>query len=144
MCMMMKAAPRSASSGHIASSPRPPVTSFTIFAPASKAAAATSAFEVSIESKVSPASSSIIGITRRFSSATSTGSAPGRVDSPPTSMMLAPLAIIFRASASACGAGKNLPPSENESGVTFRTPMIQPRVERSKISPAIFHGVTPI
>ena len=45
------------------------MTSFTIFAPASSAAAATSAFEVSIEISASPASSLITGITRRFSSA---------------------------------------------------------------------------
>ena len=39
-------------------------------------------------------SCSITGITRRSSSASGTGSAPGRVDSAPMSMMAAPAAIM--------------------------------------------------
>ena len=49
MCMMMSAALFSAASGNISGSPRPPVTSLMIAAPASSAARATAAFEVSIE-----------------------------------------------------------------------------------------------
>ena len=39
------------------------------------------------------------------------------------SMMSAPSAIIRRACVSACSGAMNLPPSENESGVTFNTPI---------------------
>ena len=45
---------------------------------------------------VSAASRSITGSTRRISSAAGSGSAPGRVDSPPMSMMSAPSATIRR------------------------------------------------
>ena len=71
---------------------RSAVTSLTSVAPASSATAATAAFEVSIESCVpAPASPATTGSTRAISSAAATGSAPGRVDSPPTSRMSAPL-----------------------------------------------------
>ena len=52
----------------------------------------------------------------------STGAAPGRVDSPPTSMMSAPASSM----ASACAQRPRLPtcpPSEKESGVTLSTPI---------------------
>ena len=52
------------------------------------------------------------------------GVEPGRVDSPPTSMMVAPSAIICIAWFSAVSMVLNLPPSEKESGVTFRIPMM--------------------
>ncbi len=75
------------------------------------------------------------GSTRRISSSTGTGAAPGRVDSPPTSMIVGPFrehgeAVIDRAAVS-----RKLPPSENESGVTLRMPMTTPRVERSRERP---------
>jgi len=60
--------------------------------------------------------------TRRSSSAASTGCAPGRVDSPPTSMRSAPSSIRRRACAMACGGSRNRPPSEKESGVTSPRP----------------------
>ena len=53
-------------------------TSLTSVAPASSAAAATAGFSVSIETRTRPASASITGMTRASSTASGTGSAPGR------------------------------------------------------------------
>ena len=98
----------------------------TIEAPASIAAAATAALAVSIDSltpRPEPASSWSTGTVRRSSSAAATGSAPGRVDSPPTSRISAPSPASTRAcSSAAAGVGKR-PPSENESGVTLMIPI---------------------
>jgi len=63
------------------------------------------------------------GTTRASSSSTGTGSAPGRVDSPPTSMMSAPSSINARARATAASARSASPPSEKLSGVTLTTPI---------------------
>jgi hypothetical protein len=71
------------------------------------------------------------GITRSSSSSSGTGGAPGRVDSPPMSMMSAPSTIIRSAWRSASPRIANLPPSEKESGVTFRMPITN---GRSKVS----------
>ena len=62
-----------------------------IAAPAASAASAVAACVVSMLTRA-PAltSASITGSTRRCSSSTLTSAAPGRVDSPPTSMMSAP------------------------------------------------------
>ena len=78
-------------------SPRSAVTSLTSLAPRSSAARATAAFDVSIETGTSPPSASSTGTTRRSSSSAATPSEPGRVDSPPTSTIAAPSAIIRRA-----------------------------------------------
>src|SRR5207244_1317479 len=88
-----------------------------------------------------PRNFSTTGITRRNSSSAAIGSAPGRVDSPPTSTMSAPSAAIFRPCSMAFSAAKNFPPSENESGVTFNTPMISPCRERSKMRSPIFQSL---
>ena len=72
---------------------RKPETSLTMSAPAVNAASATAARRVSIEIKpVWPVfrMASITGMTRANSSSTETGSAPGRVDSPPMSTHVAP------------------------------------------------------
>ena len=123
-----------------------------MLAPAASAARATAGFIVSIEIKillvgrdlarlcvgvlrfgldrVSPhrelisiANFSMTGITRRNSSASLTGFAPGRVDSPPMSRISAPCATSSSACATAFSALKNFPPSEKESGVTLTMPM---------------------
>src|SRR5262249_2936144 len=60
---------------------------------------------------------------RASSSASGTGVAPGRVDSPPTSTIAQPCATMVLAWATAASATRKRPPSENESGVTFRMPM---------------------
>jgi hypothetical protein len=84
--MATKAAPVAA-----ATSARVAVTSLIMRAPAATAADATSGFRVSIDTLApSAARASITGSTRRNSSSTGTGSAPGRVDSPPTSTQSAP------------------------------------------------------
>ncbi len=70
---------------------------------------------------------SISGTTRAISSSAETGAAPGRVDSPPTSIMSTPSAISRRAWPSAASASRNRPPSEKLSGVTLTTPMTRGR-----------------
>ncbi len=66
----------------------------------------------------------IIGTTRRISSSAETHLAPGRVDSPPTSMMLAPASNISATCSNAFSKVTNSPPSEKESGVTLSIPII--------------------
>jgi hypothetical protein len=80
-------------------------TSFTIVAPAASAARATASLVVSMDTR-SPAavSRSTTGSTRAISSASPTGSAPGRDDSPPTSRIAAP----SRASWSPCRTAASL------------------------------------
>src|SRR5471030_2305096 len=62
------------------------------------------------------------GTTRLRSALGSRRSAPGLVDSPPTSMKSAPAACSETAWATAASTFTYLPPSLNESGVTFSTP----------------------
>jgi hypothetical protein len=83
----------------MAGSASPPLMSLMPVVPAASAASATRERVVSMVT-VRPAadSSRITGSTRRSSSAAATRLAPGRVDSPPTSMMSAP----ERASARPC------------------------------------------
>ncbi len=67
------------------------------------------------------------GRTRRSSSSTEGRSAPGRVDSPPTSTMSAPRPRASRPWAMAASGSNHWPPSEKESGVTLTTPMTSVR-----------------
>ncbi len=92
MCIRHTGTAAAATTSTIRGSPRSAVTSLTKLAPAASAASATSAFIVSIETgtSVTAAIPSITGMTRRSSSASATGCAPGRVDSPPTSSRSAP------------------------------------------------------
>src|SRR5207244_3182481 len=82
---------------------RPALTSFTRSAPASSAAAATSAFVVSTASGTRTAAriARSTGTSRRRSSAAGTGAAPGRADSAPPSRSAAPPAPIRAAAAAA-------------------------------------------
>src|SRR5262249_47435569 len=57
------------------------------------------------------------------SSASLTGVAPGRVDSPPMSTIAQPCAAMLLACATAASAARKRPPSENESCVTLRMPI---------------------
>ena len=127
MCMRHTGQPDSATTSTMASSKRSALTSLMSAAPAASARRATSAFIVSTEmgTPTRSASASTTGTTRRNSSSTGTASDPGRVDSPPMSMMAAPSRTSARLWASASSASKNRPPSENESGVTFTIPMRQ-------------------
>src|SRR5215212_3334139 len=64
----------------------------------------------------------ITGTTLRASSSCGTGSEPGRVDSPPTSIISAPSSSMAAAREAAFSGTRKSPPSEKESGVTLRTP----------------------
>ncbi|CAB4710326.1 unannotated protein [freshwater metagenome] len=66
---------------------------------------------------------SITGKTRDCSSSAETRAAPGRVDSPPISMMSTPSEIICNARLTANSVLLKRPPSAKESGVTLRIPM---------------------
>jgi hypothetical protein len=93
-------------------------------APAAIAARITAALRVSIETSTPAlASASITGAVRLISSSAEIASAPGRVDSPPTSTMSAPSARSCKPCATAAAGSKNCPPSEKLSGVTLTTPI---------------------
>lgn len=78
---------------------------------------------VSIETVMPAAvSAATTGSTRCCSTSGLTRSAPGRVDSPPTSTTLAPCATMRSACRRAMAGFTKRPPSLNESGVTFRMP----------------------
>src|SRR4051812_12958200 len=119
--------PASAQTRGISGSSDIPETSFTIDAPSDNAAFATSDLTVSIEIAVSlqrERMARIAGSTRLSSSRADTGCAPGRGDSPPTSMTSAPSDIMRSAWAIADSVEKKLPPSLKLSGVTLRIPKI--------------------
>ena len=114
--------------GAIFSSAKPPLTSFTYVAPAAIAAFATSDLVVStLITAPSLTNSVITGMTRFNSSSSLTRSAPGLVDSPPTSIMSAPSAINLRPCVMAAAGSRNFPPSAKESGVTFNMPKTKVR-----------------
>src|SRR6478735_11541444 len=129
-CIATKGTARSATSAGISGSASPPLTSLTREAPASSAAAATSARIVSTDTGASAPRASTTGMTRRSSSAVLGRSAPGRVDSPPTSSRSAPWATSSRPCATAASGVNHAPPSLNESGVTLTTPMTNGRPAR--------------
>ena len=96
MCIRQQSAPAPATTAAISGSPRSAVTSLTSVAPASSAGAATAAFEVSIEIWA-PAPRATQPLDHRHHAAQllglgDTGAAPGRVDSPPMSRIVAPSA----------------------------------------------------
>ena len=96
MCISTSPHPVSAVTAAMAGSDNA-VTSLITTAPAATAAAATTAFEVSIETSApDPASAATTGSTRVISSSASTAEAPGRVLSPPTSIRSAPSAHICK------------------------------------------------
>ena len=104
MCMSTTAAPAEAATSRISGSRLPPLTSLTMTAPSSTAAAATAAREVSIEiGRGHPRSRSACrtGTTRASSSSTVTPAEPGRVLSPPMSRTSAPSSIASNARATA-------------------------------------------
>ena len=97
-------------------------------APASTTALATEARIVSTETATPSATKALTtGRTRRNSSCSGVRSVPGRVDSPPTSMMSAPSTTRSRAWRMATSGSAHMPPSENELGVTLTTPMTRVR-----------------
>ena len=68
-------------------------------------------------------------MTRAISASGGTGSAPGRVDSPPISRISAPACSMAWPAAIAASASKCRPPSEKLSGVMFRMPITSGRAE---------------
>src|SRR5579872_71034 len=122
MCMATHPTPASAATGHRAAE-----MSLTSVAPASMAASATAGFTVSTDTRTWGARPATTGTTRRSSSSSGTGPAPGRLDSPPTSTTSAPSRTMSRPWARASSTSKKRPPSENESGVTLSTPMTSGR-----------------
>src|SRR4051794_29876046 len=126
LCIRITAQWRAANSVAMPGSRCRPHTSLAMDAPASSAQATTADFMLSMDTGMPRETTSASTGCKRFnSSSAETGSvAPyGRVDSAPISMMSAPSAIMRRACASARSGATNWPPSENESGVTLRTPM---------------------
>ena len=106
----------------------PPETSLIILAPASSAALATVLEVVSILIKIALFSCCLIavitGMTRFCCSSDVTGSEPGRVDSPPMSIISTPSSNICSTCISASCKPENNPPSEKLSGVTFKIPIM--------------------
>src|SRR5688572_26236612 len=111
-------------------------TSLIIEAPALSASCMTPGRRVSTETGKS-LSACRTGMILRNSSSSETGCAPGRVDSPPMSMMSAPSSASRRAWAIASSGPKKRPPSEKESGVMFTTPMTRGRSSESSNFPSV-------
>ncbi len=132
MCMRQTGKPVSAAASN-APSRRSERTSLIRPAPSRAHSRITAGVEVSTEitTSSSPAMASTMGATRSSSSVGETERAPGRVDSPPTSISVAPAATIAWACRNAASRSAKRPPSEKESGVTLRIPMTWGR-ERSR------------
>ena len=122
-CMATYSRPSSATMGNMSGSANPPLTSLTIVAPAAAHVLATAARVVSMLTGTAlAASASTTGTTRSSSTSSGTRWAPGRVDSPPTSIQAAPSAAIPTPASMAAASVGYRPPSLKESGVTFSTP----------------------
>ena len=128
ICISTTGQRRAATSAAAAGSWRSAETSLTTRAPASSAACMVAALRVSTETATPCAASArTTGRMRACSCACGTGSAPGRVLSPPTSTRSAPASAI--ASPAATGSAW-APPSLKLSGVTLSTAMIAGRPAR--------------
>ena len=127
-CIRHTATSAAAQTSSIRGSAMPPETSLIITAPASMEASATVARMVSTLTGIPAAANSrTTGTTRPSSSSAVTRTAPGRVDSPPTSMRSAPSAMSRRARATATAGSFQRPPSEKLSSVTLTMPMTRQR-----------------
>ena len=140
-CMRISGQAKSAASGSERLSKVSADTSFQISAPARMAASATSGLRVSMEimgpiskSRVASRSSMMTGTVRRTSSLTLISSAPGRVLSPPMSIISAPWSISSNACFTATSRLSYRPPSEKLSGVTLRMPIICGRLKTKLLS----------
>ena len=97
-CIRHTGSPVSAITRYMSGSASPPETSLIMSTPASAAAKAVAARIVSTEVRIpSACRCSMTGRTRSASTSAGTRTAPGRVDSAPTSMMSAPRATSVRA-----------------------------------------------
>ncbi len=126
VCIKKRPAPLVATTSAILASNVSPLISFTKLAPATIASCATCDLVVSIEIGTSLfcRSALITGITRSSSSFNVIPLAPGRVLSPPISMITAPDLIISRPRSTATPTSCHLLPAKKESGVTFKIPII--------------------
>ena len=134
LCITTIGTPRAAASCSISSLERVPQMSFSMCAPASSAAAATSTFWVSaLSANVGSTrrSRSMAGISRAISSAAEISVWPGRVDSAPRSSRSVPSRTASRASCSTRSRksfveslGAMRPSPEKLSGVRFATAMM--------------------
>ena len=127
ICISTTGAARAATRAAAAGSWRRAVTSLMMRAPASSAAAMVAAWRVSTETGACGARARMTGRMRRSSSAGGTGSAPGRVDSPPMSRMSAPAARIASPWSMAAPWSRARPSPEKLSGVTLTMPMTSGR-----------------
>ncbi len=120
--------------------------SLTISAPARMALSATTALVVSTETATGrscsgrPEIPSRMGRTRRSSSSALTGSAYGRLDSPPMSAISGKpraASAIWPMRRKAAVGSRCRPPSEKESGVALTTPMMQKGAGFKTLPPSI-------
>ena len=113
MCISTIEAPVFATTLVMSGSNLSALISFTIVAPADRASSATFAFVVSTEiiTSLRFLIPSITGITQSSSSWSGIGLAPGRLDSPPMSMISAPSASICSPCFTAAVGWAYLPPS---------------------------------
>ena len=136
-CMMMQPQLLSSTACCISGSVKPD-TSLTMETPWLRHIAAVEAWRVSMDTMALGAAARIprtTGSTRSASTSGDTGLCPGRVDSPPTSMMSAPSSSISKARRTAFLELMVTPPSEKESGVTLSTPITRGRESESTCSP---------
>ena len=126
LCMRQHATSYLAITAPISESYFNPQISLTRSAPAWIALSATLLLKVSTEMGMSKRflTASITGKTLWASSSALTGVCPGRVDSPPISIISAPSAIMASVCRKASSKWFHFPPSEKESGVIFKIPII--------------------
>ena len=127
MCMRTSAALALRTTAAIFLSPVSALMSLIISAPASSAFCATCDLVVSTDTGIFrlPDKLSTTGTILAISCRAVTGDAPGLDDSPPISIMSAPSSAICKPLSTAFRQSKKQFPSENESGVTFKTPIIR-------------------
>ncbi len=122
-CINTTGQPRCATNAAAAGSCVNALTSLTMIAPPSSAAAITALLRVSIDTCTPGSSLAHSGARRASSSAVVTSAAPGRVDSAPISMIPAPAACMACAAAMAASASPPWPSLEKLSGVMFNMPI---------------------
>mmetsp|Transcript_45751 Transcript_45751/g.115157 ORF Transcript_45751/g.115157 Transcript_45751/m.115157 type:complete len:337 (-) Transcript_45751:952-1962(-) len=144
MCMTMMGTWALAAKANMSGSAVPPDTSLSMCAPASRAAAATRARNVSMlrmgdaadvcvaRAANAARTARMTGTVRCSSSSSLTGVDPGRVEHPPMSMMSAPASANCSACATAALSSVYLPPSLKLSGVTLMMPMMYVRLPISR------------
>lgn len=144
MCIMTTYASAEAQASAIPSARRP-LTSFMMSAPSERHSSATGVLRVSTDTGTSMdgTSSFKTGLSREISSSADTGADPGRVDSAPRSIMSAPCSTMSKACFRASPGSVHSPPSEKESGVTLRMPIIRGPLSGEPLGLKCFIGARP-